>query len=248
MSKQTIAGMLLAVGLALATTAPSQALLGIARNDNAAAPNANSSHTANPTTDEQSKQNQPDGQQGHVLDATRQQDLDLKRLQIKQRLEQRKAAVGDKLTGQRAEACEAKEIRINQILKNRQEAAARHLETFRAIQTRLTDFVTAQNLTIESSGAYLNSLELAYDHAYVFIDETNKPDLFACENASESQPGVIVMGLMADTKQALKDYREAIRLYAEAVRTAAEQQTVTSEGDKSIDSSSEEGTTEEVTR
>lgn len=150
----------------------------------------------------------------------RQSELDAKRQAIEQRIAERRAAVTEKLSGERSERCEKKELTINQILDNRVAAAEKHFDKLKAIHGKLAAFVVDKELTVDNANALELILNEKQGDAQVAIDSVKALD-FDCALADANAPGVIVTDQISETKQALKDYRTAIKDYAVAIRGAA---------------------------
>lgn len=152
--------------------------------------------------------------------AEKRKEIEAKRLEIEQRIADRKAAIAEKLSGERAERCLERQDTINNILDNRTSAAQQHFDKFQAIQDKLVAFVADKELSVENA----NALEIIMDdkqtEAQAAIDAAGATN-FDCMNTDANAPGKIVMEQVAAAKQALKGYRTAIKDYAVAVRTAA---------------------------
>ncbi len=152
--------------------------------------------------------------------AEKQADIDAKRQAIEQRLAERRAAVTEKLSGERVERCEKKEPMINQVLDTRVDAAQKHFDKLRAIHEKLDAFVTEKQLSVDNASALTLILSEKQDDAQAAIDAVKALD-FECTIADAHAPGLIVIDQMTETKQALKDYRTVIKDYAVAIRSAA---------------------------
>lgn len=163
--------------------------------------------------------------EGEVQSATdvvaeRRQEIETKRQTIEQKVAEKKAAIAEKLSGQRAERCAQKQDAINRVLDTRTSAAQRHFDKFKAIQDKLQAFVTDKELNVENASAMELIMNDKQASAQAAIDAVNAAN-FDCASADAAAPGRIVMEQIATAKQALKDYRTAIKDYAVAVRTAA---------------------------
>lgn len=152
--------------------------------------------------------------------AQRQAELDAKRQAIEQQIADRRAAVAEKLSGERAERCEKKEPTINQILDNRVTAAQRHFDKLKMINEKLAAFVTDKELRVHNEAAFELILTEKQGDAEAMIDTVKTLD-FECTIADANAPGLIVKDQFSDVKQALQGYRTAIKDYALAVRGAA---------------------------
>lgn len=147
-------------------------------------------------------------------------ELDAKRQALEQRLAERRAAVTEKLSGERAELCKRKEQTINQTLDNRVDAAQRHFDKLKDIHGKLAAFVTEKELSVNNANALELILGEKQADAQATIDAVKALD-FECTIADAHAPGAIVIDQMTEAKQALKDYRTAIKDYAVAIRSAA---------------------------
>lgn len=156
--------------------------------------------------------------------ADKQAELDAKRQAIEQRLAERRAAVTEKLSGERVMRCEKKEVTINQILDNRVDAAQRHFDKLKAIHEKLAAFVIEKELSVDNANALELILSEKQGDAQATIDAVKALD-FECAITDAHAPGSIVIDQMTETKQALKDYRTAIKDYAVAIRSAATETT-----------------------
>ena len=150
----------------------------------------------------------------------RQAELDAKRQAIEQAIADRRAAVTEKLTGERAERCEQKEATINQLLDNRVAAAERHLTKLKMIHEKLAAFVAEKELSVANANALELILSEKQDDAQASVDTAKTLD-FECTTTDAHAPGAIVRSQITEAKQALDDYRTAIKDYAIAVRSAA---------------------------
>ena len=150
----------------------------------------------------------------------RQAELEAKRQAIEQKIADRRAAVMEKLTGERAERCNQKEVTINQILDDRATAAERHLGKLEAIHEKLAAFATEKELDVDNAGALELILTEKQGNAQAAVAAVKALD-FDCAIADASAPGMIVKDQFTEAKQALKGYRDAIRDYAIAIRSAA---------------------------
>ena len=152
--------------------------------------------------------------------AQRQAEFDAKRQAIEQQIAERRAAVTEKLTGERAEKCEQQEVTINQTLDNRGTAAQRHFDKLKSLHEKLSAFVTEKELAVDNAAALELILGEKQDDAQATIDAVKALD-FECTIADAHAPGMIVKDQFTEAKQALKDYRTAIKDYALAIRGAA---------------------------
>lgn len=163
------------------------------------------------------------------LEAQKRTELESRQRAIEDRINEKRAAINEKLSGARQERCESKQATINQILDNRSAAAQRHFDRFKNIQDKLVAFVAAKNLNVENASALeliMNDKQTAAQAAVTAVAGVD----FVCKDADASSPGSIVMDEIIAAKQALKDYRDAIKDYAVAVRAAADVETETTEG------------------
>lgn len=151
----------------------------------------------------------------------RRQEIEAKRLEIEQKNAAKRSAITEKLSGKRAEQCEAKQDQINRMLDERSEAARRHYETFNTIQERLSTYAESEKLDIEYDSALSIIIMEAEDKAKVAVETLEKND-FACATADANAPGAIIKEQVADTKTALNEYRSALKNYADAIKTAAD--------------------------
>lgn len=181
----------------------------------------------------------------------RQAELDAKRQAIEQQIAERRAAIAEKLTGERAERCEQKEVTINRILDTRGTAAQRHLDKLKSIHEKLAAFVTEKNLNVDNANALELILNEKQDDAQASVDTVKTLD-FECATTDANAPGAIVKSQFTETKQTLKDYRTAIKDYALAVRGAATAdtptETETSESDSKTEADAATQQDQEVTQ
>ena len=152
--------------------------------------------------------------------AEKQIELDAKRQAIEQRIADRRAAITEKLTGERADRCEKKEVAINQILDNRVITAEKYFDKLKSIHDKLDAFVTDKQLDVDNANALKLILDEKQDDAQATIEAAKALD-FDCTIADAHAPGLIVVDEMTEAKQSLKDYRTALKDYAVAVRSAA---------------------------
>lgn len=163
---------------------------------------------------------------------TDKQDVQEKRQALEQKMAERKAAIAEKLSGQREEKCKQREATINSVLDNRVSAAERYFTKFQAIQKKLTTFATEKQLNIENAAALELVMNDSANTAQAALQAIQAID-FTCANASAAAPGALVKDQVVATKQALKDYRTAIKDYAAALKASVEQ-------DKTTDTTTEE--------
>lgn len=174
-----------------------------------------------------------DNASSHVLSSNdavekSRQELNDKRKTIQDKIASKKAAIGEKLSGQRQEQCEKKEAAINSILDTRATVAQQHFDKFKAIQDKLIAFVAEKSLTVENAKPLEIIMTDAAMEAEAAVSAVNGLD-FVCEETAASAPGAIVMEEVATAKQALKDYRTAIKDYAVAVKDAVTSEPATTE-------------------
>lgn len=204
MKKQLLVGFLVASAAIIGTAQPSYALLDLVRTD----------------TSEQ-KQTENNGlDAGNVLNASKTEESEHKRLEIQEKIDAKRAAVKEKLSGRRAELCEQREAKINEVLADRTAAAERYLQKFITIEERLSAFVAEKNLTVESN----NALSLIMTDKRAHVEATiavAKQTTFDCANTSADNPGQVVKSLIAEEKAMLDEYRTALKDYADAVKNAA---------------------------
>ena len=148
------------------------------------------------------------------------EDVFKKQAEIEQKIAEKQAAVLHKLEGNRAQKCQRHETRINEILTNRVDAAQRHFDTFKSIQTRLETFVANKHLDVVNANALKTIMDDRQASALAAI-ETTRAVHFSCADTDATAPGKIVMDQVAAEKQALKQYRTAIKDYAVAVKSSA---------------------------
>lgn len=167
--------------------------------------------------------------QSHVLSSTdattkARDEVAAKRKAIEDKIAGKRAAITEKLSGQRQEQCEKKETAINSLLDSRASAAQQHFDKFKAIQNKLTAFVTEKELNVENASALEVIMNDAAASAEAAVTAVSVID-FTCEDTSAIAPGGIVKEQVATAKQSLKDYRTAIKDYAVAVKAAATTET-----------------------
>lgn len=216
MKRNYLLGMIFVTMLLIGGVQPSYALLDLVRADE-----SNQSRNERPT----SRENQSPGSpgQGNVLNAATDNEVEQKRLELQQKIEARRAAVSERLSGQRADDCEKREQGINEALSSRTAAAERYLEKFKTIHTRLSDFAQKHSLHVDNAEALLLIME-DKQHTAEGTIAAAKLSSFDCSVTSAATPGSIIRGLISEEKYALSEYRDAIKDYAAAVKTAATQQ------------------------
>lgn len=153
-------------------------------------------------------------------------DVAAKRQALEQKMVERKAAIAEKLSGQRQEKCKKREVTINTVLDHRAAAAQRYFDNFSAIQEKLVTFVAEKQLDVHNANALLLVMNDSANDAQAAIQAIESTD-FTCEAASAAAPGALVKDQIATAKQALKDYRTAIKDYVVAVKSTVEQQSKT---------------------
>lgn len=202
MKRYLLHGVILAASFTLVAAPPASALLELVRSE---------------TAEVRQETNNGNGQ---VLNAVHDAELEQKRQEIRDRIAEKHAAVSEKLSGQRAEACEKKEAAINQMLIDKAAKAQELYDKFQNIQDRLTEFADTHHLDVDSAEALELIMIDKQQEAAALID-TVRFTTFDCANTSANNPGQVVRSLVEDKKQALTDYRDALRDYADAVREAA---------------------------
>ena len=170
-------------------------------------------------------------------DAAMPEEVQVKRQEIQARIDAKRSAITDKLSGQRAETCEKKETTINQVLDNRSTAAERHFNTFKSIRDRLDAFVAEKQLNIDNAEALRNILNDSEGSALAAIENAKVTD-FSCESTDAHSPGKIVTEQVAAQKEALKTYRTDLKNYAVAVKSAAV-------NNQTVENAAEEGSREQ---
>lgn len=208
MKKHLAAGLILAASIIIGASQPTYALLDLARSDNQA------------PRETQSADDRVPENSGDVLSATRNDDLEQRRLEIQQKIQAKRDAVTERLSGRRAEICEQKEQGINQAIAARNAAAQRYFDKFKAIQERLTNFAAEKKLEVKNASALELVMNGRQGEAAATIGAASVTT-FDCAVTSASDPGHIIRELVKEEKTALLEYRDAVKDYAVAIKEAA---------------------------
>ena len=237
MKKHLAASLLLAASIIIGASQPSYALLDIARSDTRAPREAQSDNQAQPE------------REGDVLSATQTDELEQRRMEIQQKIQAKRDAVTERLSGRRAEICEQKEQGINQAIAARNASAQRYFDKFKAIQERLTSFASEKKLEIKNASALELIMNDKRDETAATISAANATT-FDCAMTSASNPGHIIRELVQEEKNTLLEYRAAVKDYALAVKAAAQsiESSSTTETSPESTSTRTETTNSEVTQ
>lgn len=146
-------------------------------------------------------------------------ELETRKQELEQKLADKRAAITDKLMGDRADKCEKKQVNINAMLDKRIETAQKHFDTFKSIQDKLNVLVDNNEITVENEVALQRVMNLLQGRAQGSIETLKKND-FKCNDADPVAPGAIVKDQIAIAKQDLKNYRDSIKDYAQAVKAS----------------------------
>lgn len=126
-----------------------------------------------------------------------------------------------KLDDTKKRICNARTNAIKTIMTHAGEAGQRNLNTFNAIQNRVTDFYTKKQLNVTNYTALKSAADAKYAAAVSAVNAVKNSPAFECGSDDPIGAADQFKAKVKTMHDALKDYRSSVLALLHAVKTAA---------------------------